>query len=274
MDVIALRGYWYRNWWIFVFILFASILLSRAVPVGHSHIIFFILFIALFSYKFQHHENRVRERYRIYTQAVYCAEKINMDLLSFLDNLMTVGLVMAAKNTFLEKMKKSLNFHLDPEQLNVVNKLNEMNLSQRIEKIKDILEEALHLSRPYIEASAWQDLIASMEWLYELATQGYFNTREDLFVNPIIITERLILDNQKLSLPDFSEASHYVQATINFLLLKPQREIKEIGGVLENLKLRLGALIDGEVLDAKLKVEPYLSEGGIGRFIRTRIKRN
>lgn len=275
MEVQELKGYWRRNWWILLSIIVFSSLISRAIPHGHAHILFFILFLCVAMYALHRRERKIQLLYKAYGEAVYCAEKVDVDLLTFIDNLQTVGLVLAAKDTLLERFLESSAIEENAVQAEILKRLDEINLSLSLEKVMRIIDECIEMVRQSHEGSEeLKDFIALLEWMQELAVNGYFRTREEVYIRPDVITERLILDNQRLALPEFTEVNHHVQATINLFLLKSHMGVKEIGEILENLKIQLNNIIEGEVLDCKLRIERYLKEAGPQPLVHTRIRRN
>lgn len=259
MQTLQLKSYWRRNWLplLVIFIIsFAIGQLSHPLP----HILFFIIFFYIFFHKLQEHNNQVKLDYMEYGAAVYRVEKINNDILKSLDNLQTIGLVIAAKNTYFAKYadKELLTQPWFKEKL--WRKLDEIKITHLTEKVIVILQEAkeICLTNPMDNNQEYHSLLLWIENLETLILHGYKKTKPMMPLDVSIITEQLILDNKKIYVPDCSEVFHCVQAVISLLLLHRERTLVEIGDILEDLKKLIISTVEGELIDSKNKIGKYL----------------
>ncbi|GEM_PF-5107277 len=259
MEVLPLKGYLRRHWWILILIVVIAWAIPRWLVPRPADILFFLIFLYLMLDRLQAYENKIQAAYQIYSAAVYKAEKVTSDMLKSLDELQTVGLLVTLREPLLEHV--AAHYETIPEtQFRVLQKhLREINLSIKNEKAVEILKKCHDIAHAHDPKSeSFYPLLSLLGKSYRLAVNGHHQFRDELRIDATFITERLVADNKKLSLPIFDEVQHLVQATINEFLLKKQMNVTEAGKLLASLKLQISQSMLDEVQEAQARVEKYL----------------
>jgi hypothetical protein len=266
-ELYELKNYWTRKWKYFL----GLIILGFLGVLNNSWILYSIYFFGIILSLLNN--IIILSKYNNYYYTWCHAEIVRQTVIKTIERLQS--------NLFLNDFKIYIDHQLSPsirdrllapclrEMMEIDFKdkseaiINLRKLKEQVKHINESTDDKLSFYRPATDNEIIQIVryIGDME---DLANKGYEYLR--FYIKPLPTLYRLIYAAKEISDPIYCETYHQVQNTIFELLLPTAFCIKDVGEILENLKLDIVSALNDELSSHSDKLKASLKKNDKGEI--------